>query len=155
MNSLENSTTKLRRTPRPYVGIGVILIFVSALVALVATQLRSIQPLIYTGAMWIPYIVWLYIGSRYKVYWDEEHIFQRASGVKQICISFSDIEAVQLKSKMLSDAVAGRPFIRIEISDISNTIDISLKHFKNSDIKRLMQVIISKRPDVYVPRSWT
>jgi hypothetical protein len=71
-------------------------------------------------------------------------------------IKIANISSIQQEvSNARTAASLRRPFRRIAIyapsKDGTDFIDISLKHFVHADIKKLLEIIRSKRPDLSVP----
>lgn len=106
--------------------------------------------------IWFFFIVLLYFGMAYQISWNEEEICQEASGGR-ICIKFSEIKNIQAEvSKPLELISASRPFRRISIyaengGSHVKYVDVSLKHFMMSDVRKLMQAIHGRRPDLVIP----
>jgi hypothetical protein len=71
-------------------------------------------------------------------------------------IKFANINSIQQKvSNARTAASLRRPFRRIAIyapsKEGADFIDISLKHFVHADIKKLLEIVKSERPDLSVP----
>lgn len=146
----------LRRSIKPYVGQVLILVIVTGWVVFVAVFKHQWKLTVPIPVIWFFFIILLYFGMAYQISWNEEEICQEASGGR-ICIKFSDITNIEAEiSKPLEFISASRPFRRISIyAENSEShlkyIDVSLKHFLTADIRQLMQVIHSRRPDLIIP----
>ena len=148
--------TNLRRTFAPYAGQTVILSLASIGSFAVAWE-KSVWGLF--GAMAVPwgfYAVFVAISLKYRISYGQEYIRRRASGGPDAVIRYDDIESVELGSANASEMVAqSAPYRRIRISDGGDMpINISLRHFRDEDIRRLMAVIHQKRPDLGLPKGF-
>jgi hypothetical protein len=154
--SVQNSETTLRRVGGPYLGICLILLLVTGLTLFLSVKIGRAAPLFYTGLFWIPFIVWVYIGTRYKIYWTDVGITQKALGLKEVTIRMDEICDISLETSTAADLLGGRPLRRISIhskpsSLQSRTIDISMKHFSSGSIRSLMNSVTKARPDISIP----
>jgi len=151
--------TQLRRTIRPYVGQTLILAGVGAfcLAAAVKTGewgLVWVQPLI-----WFPFVPLVLIGLRYRVAYDDEGIYQQASGGRPLFIPYTRLTKVECETSAGSELLrADRPFRRIAFyGDQGETrIDVSLRHFARDDIRGLLAAVRGRRPEfeVALPREF-
>ena len=160
----------LKRIVDPYVGQAVILGLVSLLVVSVAVAKHVPSFLIAILFIWILFAPIVYLGLRYRIYWNDEAVCQDASGGPRLCIGFDEITKVALEGggtgRIVSgvatgrDTEPGRPFRRIALYKHGkrgerNFIDVSLKHFAEGDIRALMRAIGARRPDLTLPKNWT
>lgn len=82
-----------------------------------------------------------------------------ASGA-DVTIKAADISKVVLETSNAVEIIQQRrPFRRIAIYGRGEGtqepfIDVSLKHFSETDIKKLMREIARLRPDLAMPRHW-
>jgi hypothetical protein len=96
----------------------------------------------------------------YKIWFDEKQVFQRAVGGVITSIQFNQITRVASEVSDVDTLVRlRRPFRRISIygstSEGNKCIDVSLKHFRPEDIRKLMAVIHERRPDLTLPARWS
>lgn len=146
----------LRRRLGPIIGIPVI--FCIPLVALILGSLRT------DDFSWIkivlPVFVILYGGMLffqlgYKISLKDNKIIQRASGGKITTIDIQEIEKVARETSDLSTLLSfKRASSRITVYEKEKNIDISLKHFKSEDIRKIMRIIHEQRPDIFIPKGW-
>jgi len=146
----------LRRTITPYVGQILILAGVSVYVAYGAQKMSQ------WGLLWVPAVIWplfagyVFIAMKYRVLWDETGLVMRASGGAETCIRYDEISEIKAEMAQVSEFLSqSRPFRRIVVHGrrhIPNAlIDISLRHFRLSDIDELLRTIRKHRPDLVVP----
>jgi hypothetical protein len=99
------------------------------------------------------------MGFWYRISLQDGVISQRAYGMPNVSIAIDEITSV---GKEVSDlgtlAKMNRPFRRICINagpkGARKTIDVSLKHFWQKDIRALMNIIHEERPDLPMPKEW-
>jgi hypothetical protein len=155
MNADQN-LKPLGRTITPYVGQA--LIFAGVTAFMVYTGLRTSQ----WGLMWGPVVIWggfavlTYIGMKYRVLWDETGVVMRASGVLERLIRYDEITEIKIERAQVSEfLIQSRPFRRIVIHGRkrhpNEYIDVSLRHFRPTDIDELLAVIRTHRPDLTLP----
>jgi hypothetical protein len=77
----------------------------------------------------------------------------------EVSINANEITRVALETSDTQTLLSlRRPFRRIAIyassPNQSKMIDVSLKHFAPHDIRRLMQAIHDRRPDLSIPKNW-
>ncbi len=105
------------------------------------------------------YSLQIAMGFWYRISLQDGVITQRAFGMGKVSIPISEITSV---GKEVSDAATlarmNRPFRRICIkggaAGAPKTIDVSLKHFWQKDIRMLMSVIHKARPELEMPKGW-
>jgi hypothetical protein len=104
--------------------------------------------------LWLLYAPMVYIGTRYRILWQNDQIRQIALGKPDVTLSMREIAVVSLEV----NTTGGRPFRRIALyshhSKSGNVIDVSLKHFAAEDIRVLMRSIHQQRPDLALPKHW-
>ena len=147
----------LRRTVQPYVGQTLILALVTGF-AVFESVTSSDWDFIWAPAVFLPLygIYFLYFGLQYRVFWDKENVVMRARGGPERRIHFDEITSIRNEVSSAREVVAqSRPFRRIVIigrrSGGNDVIDISLRHFRLEDIKRLLIEIHKRRPDISLP----
>jgi hypothetical protein len=99
------------------------------------------------------------MGFWYRISLEDGVVTQRAFGMRKVSIPISEIASV---GKEVSDAATlarmNRPFRRICINagaaGARKTIDASLKHFWQKDIRTLMNIIHNARPELEMPKGW-
>jgi len=146
----------LGRTTTPYRGPAVIFSVIT--IFLLFEAYRSSQ----WGLAWSTIVIWagfagiVYFGLRYRVLWDETGVVMRASGGPERLIRYDEITEIKIERAKDSEFLAqSRPFRRIVIHgrkrDPNEYIDVSLRHFRPTDVDELLDVIRSHRPDLAVP----
>jgi len=145
----------LKRSVAPYVGMGIIIGGVSIFATATALKKDPLGTLEVNAVLWALFAGWVYLGSRYRIYWREDAIRQRASGKPDVTIQMKQIGSLDLEVGV----DAGRPFRRIAIytkePQRSQFIDVSLKHFSAPDIRALVARIRAARPELEVPSQWS
>jgi hypothetical protein len=99
------------------------------------------------------------MGFWYRISLQDGVISQRAYGMPNVSIAIDEITSV---GKEVSDlgtlAKMNRPFRRICINagpkGTRKTIDVSLKHLWQKDIRSLLNIIHEERPDLAMPKEW-
>jgi energy-coupling factor transporter transmembrane protein EcfT len=157
MTSSEKSQ-RLRRTISPYMGQIIILALVTLGVLFVAIKSNEWKLILSVPVMWLLFLVLVYIGLKYKIYWTDAEVCQEASGGQKVCIKYGEITKIASEiSKPAELLSASRPFRRIAIyaekpNGESKFIDVSLKHFSVDDVRKLMQAIHDRCPDLTLPK---
>jgi hypothetical protein len=147
----------LRRSLEPYVGLVVIFLVLTAYGLYYTFSSHDWFGLsaLY-GWIFVAFIVW--VGMRYRIFWDNGAIIQKAVAGNVTKITTNDITRVQEeKSSMQTLLTFSRPMRRIVIyadGEKPKHIDVSLKHFVADDIRRLMKAIHAHRPDLVMPQGW-
>jgi hypothetical protein len=96
---------------------------------------------------------------RYRIFWDNGEIVQKAVAGNLTKIETGEItDVVQETSDIQTLLTFSRPMRRIVIyaryADRGKHIDVSLKHFVATDIRKLMKAIHDRRPDLELPEQW-
>ena len=157
MNAEE--TFALRRSAGPYVSLGAILCGI-AIWFLVDAYRKPDRGTVETAVLLLAgYAAFVLIGMRYRISLSDNTITQRAFGKRNVCISIRDISSVSTEvSDVKTFVQMNRPMRRIVIASVGDghatTIDVSMKHFLMADIRKLMRIINSARPDLNVPNEW-
>ena len=155
-----DSDFALHRRSRNYI-IGVALAFVASLVALWRILLVHDWRLV--GSLeigWIMIAVWIYLGMRYQVLWQNGRIVMKALGRPDTAIEPDTIIQVAIDTaERARIAGIGKHSERIKIvakepNAEPASVYISLGHFAAADVGRLMRVIAECRPDLAFPRKW-
>ena len=155
----------LKRTMAPYVGQIVIFSLVTALMvySLVRTpDLKTLEfTLVLVLGLWSLFLIQVYFfGLKYKIFASDAGVRQHASGGPDVCIHYNEITKVTTETSNAAEVAAGsRPFRRIAIyaqqsHSTQKFIDVSLKHFAEKDIRRLIAIIHEHRPDLELPKKW-
>ena len=142
----------LRRLWRPYLGFIIPLLALIPLLGYASFKthdLRALEPIALGSLL----ISWLgYMGTRYRIYMENERVTQKAFRKKDVVISIKDIKTISMEASDAATLVKmQRPSNRITIYSEEKFIDVSLKHFKYLDIQELMHRIKVLRPDLDVP----
>jgi len=149
----------LRRSAQPYVALGLILGGI-ALWFLVDAYRKPDKGTVEAAALLLAcYAAFVLIGLWYRISLRDNTITQRAFGKRNVSISIQDITSVGTEISDLKTLVQmNRPFRRIVIAALRDghaaTIDVSMKHFVMADIRKLMRLIHSARPDLILPSRW-
>ena len=157
MNAEE--TFALRRSAEPYVALGAILGGI-AIWFLVDAYRKPDRGTVETAALLLGcYAAYVFIGTRYRMSLRDSTITQRAFWKRNVSISIGDISSVGTEvSDLTTLAQMNRPMRRIVIASVrdggATTIDVSMKHFLMADIRKLMRIIHSARPDLNLPKQW-
>lgn len=157
MTSIERR--QLKRTFRPYVGQIVILSAVSFGAVAIAWS-RSVWGLVMPiPVAWLLFGALLATGLKYKIYWDQNKICQSASGGSDVCIGYDEIREIRLEKANLNEMIAmSSPYRRIAIYGATRQelgrINVSLRHFRDDDIRQLMAFIHGQRPDLPMPKGF-
>ena len=149
----------LRRTIQPYIALLIIWIGITFLWIFVTFKTHDLSGLILIALLWAIGVWGQYGNTRYRIFWESDAIRQIAANKNITTIKTSEItRIVQEQSDLQTLFSYTRPSRRIAIySDGSNGhkwIDVSLKHFAADDIRRLMQAIRERRPDLSIPKDW-
>lgn len=147
----------LRRSFRPYYGAIFLFSIVAAAAGLGFVRSRDpglLHALALVGALFLGNA---YFGLRYAIFYDGHGIGRRASGVAPVFVRYGDITSVVIEGgRPAETAFTGRPFRRVSIytgpSGEGERLDISLKHFRTSDILDLLGEIHRHRADLDLPR---
>ena len=153
-------TFALRRSAEPYIGFAVIWALVTVFMIVPSLKTHNWGPL---GAALLGglvfYVPIVFMGTRYRNWWKDGEIIQRAANYSMVTIRSSEITTVKPEVSDAQTLISlRRPFRRIAIyaGDGSNKrfVDVSLKHFKHEDIRKLVDYIHKRRPDLSLPKNW-
>jgi hypothetical protein len=150
----------LRRSVQPYVGLLVIfgiLMVTGAIVAIRINDWSGLETIVPSFCVFFGAIV--FMGTRYRIYWDNGEIIQKAVAGNLTKIKVNEItNVIQETSDLQTLATFSRPMRRIAIyarhTDGGKFIDVSLKHFVLADVRTLMRTIHDRRPDLQIPKGW-
>lgn len=147
----------LKHSVKPYAGLTVIFLAVGLFMTMVTIQTRDWGNLSLIWAMMAFFVGFFVVfGTRYRIWWRNGEIVQRAVGGQITVIKTESITEIKQET---SDAVTTlsvrRPFRRIAIyGEGDKWIDVSLKHFEAGDIRKLMGLIHERRPDLAISKNW-
>jgi len=132
---------------------------VTIFAAVIAFQQRDWRIIGVMPFGWLFLVLTIYVGTRYRIFWRDGAVIQNASGMPEVSINANEITRVALETSDTQTLLSlRRPFRRIAIyassPNQSKMIDVSLKHFAPHDIRRLMQAIHDRRPDLSIPKNW-
>jgi hypothetical protein len=145
---------ELRHTFRPYIGL--VVIFGGVLLFLVFVMYKTHDwdwkfGLEAVGMMAFFIFLFVYLGSRYRILWDDTGVTMRASGGPPRRFTYSEIHDIRYEVEVSQS----RPMRRIVLYKAHRPhkewIDISLKHFPLDQINQLLADIHTHRPDLSVP----
>lgn len=148
MSTSNRQLMKLGFSVQPYIGMGIVCVLWLAMLIFIAAHEKTWTLLLEIG--WLPPLLfagWVFIGTRYRVLYDDKRVEMTASGRASVSILYDEIVSVAKEASI----ERGRPFRRIAIHADSNFIDVSLKHFAIDDVRNLMRVIHEKRPGLALP----
>jgi hypothetical protein len=151
----------LRHSISPYIGLPIILVPVLGLMVFVSLKEHDWTPFLAMQSIWIFCAIWAFIVSRYRIFWRDGVIVQKASGKADVSIKGDEITRVEQETSNVGTLVRfNRPFRRIVIyaekpHSEGKFIDVSLKHFVADDVRKLMRTIHARRPDLALPKHWT
>lgn len=154
---VDRSVQHLRRGFSPYIGEASILLLISFGALFVSMKKHDWGLAIAVCVIWLLAFVYFSFGLKYKIFWTNEEIRQEASG-GSVHVRYEAITKVQLEVANSAEFVSSsRPFRRITIyaekpSGDTEFIDISLKHFNLTDIRRVLKSIHLHRPDLALPK---
>lgn len=154
-----DQTFALRRSVQPYVGLGVIIGGIAIWILVLAYRQMDKGTAESAVLLLGFYAAWVFLGMWYRIFLRENTITMRAFGKRNVSIAIQEISLVGTE---VSDAKTlmkmNRPMRRIVIASVRNgstrVIDVSLKHFVMADVRKLMGIIHSARPDLKVPAKW-
>lgn len=154
--SAEQQQKILRRTITPYVGQTLIFTGITVFCVVVACRTSQWKLLMVPTLIWTLFAALVWIGLKYRVFWDSNCVIQHASGLPEKLIAFDSITEIRIERAPLNAFLAmPRPFRRVAIygrpHDPSAFIDVSLRHFRLEDIEELLAVIQERRPNLTVP----
>lgn len=147
----------LKHSFKPYVGLTVIFLAVGLFMTMVTIQTRDWGDLSLIWVMMAFFVgFFIVFGTRYRIWWHEGEVTQRAVGGQLTSIKVGAITEIKQET---SDAVTAlsvrRPFRRIAIyGEPGKWIDVSLKHFVAGDIRKLMNLIHQERSELQIPKNW-
>jgi hypothetical protein len=144
----------LKRSIRPYIGEMIIIGTITVGLIITAFKKSSWSP-IEVGLAGLALVVISHITDfRYRVFWRNEEIESITTNNQMTTIRPPDISKVVLEYSDIATVLSmRRPSQRITIYSKDNRlIDVSLKHFVTTDIKRLLQEIHNQRPDLTLPK---
>ena len=154
--SAERQRRILRRTITPYVGQTLIFTGITVFCAVVGYRTSQWKILMAPALIWALFAVLVWIGLKYRVFWDSTSVIQHASGLPEKQIAFDKITEIRIERAPVTEFLAmPRPFRRVAIygrrHDPSAFIEVSLRHFRLEDIEELLTAIRENRPDLAVP----
>jgi len=156
---MEQANFKLRHSIEPYIGLPVIFGIIGIFAAYIGFTKNDWGGFIsILVAFVLLFIATVIFGLRYRIWLTANTIHMQTSTWNNrrniTSINISEISSIANEtSDMHTLAKLGRPFRRIAVYDQKHQkyIDISLKHFVRSDIKKLLQEIHKQRPDISIP----
>lgn len=91
------------------------------------------------------------LNLRYTVTWNGRAIVQTAFGKRSVSISPDAITRIRFETSDTRTLFkANRPYRRVAIYAGDEFIDVSMKHFKLDDIRKLIGILRRTRPDLSV-----
>lgn len=164
---METTSFKLRHSIQPYRGFVTIYVALAVLFITISATTKdwrdSIAPLlVLTAAFATLFAFWMFLNLRYEVALENDTITMRSSSLISnptdlTSIRIADIASIKKETSGLHASVKlRRPFRRVAIyaehGGNIRWIDVSLKHFLRDDIRRLMDAIHDRRPDLSLPQ---
>ncbi len=157
-NNQDSNSFALRRSFRPYWGLVIIFSILSVYGLYYTFTSHDLFGLsIFFGWIFVAFNTWF--GMRYRIFWDDGEIIQKAVAGNLTKIKTDEItDVIQETSDLQTLATFSRPMRRIVIyarhAEGGKFIDVSLKHFVADDIRKLMRAIHERRPDLTLPKHW-
>ncbi len=160
INNTNNSFSLRRTTPSHYLFIIILIILTLAwLPYMVNTHDWAPLRVLPLGLFLL--IPSIYMDKQYRIWWSNDAILRRTAGfrAKVTKIKVEHIENIAQETSDFRTLISlSRPLRRISIygntADGLQKIDISIKHFEFEDIRKIMQLIKEKRPDLSIPQQW-
>jgi hypothetical protein len=154
-----SSDFTLRRSIRPYLGgllINTVLTVMLLFAAIKTWNISWVEALV---LLWVFVIAVHYPDTRYRIFWINGRIKQTAANKDVTVIDPSSISRIAYEtSDLLTFFSFRRPSQRIAVyaghGAEERHIDVSIRHFVTDDIRKLMQIIHDKRPDLIIPKGW-
>jgi len=155
---------ELRHSTGPYIGALVLYVLILFFLIIMSathstlTLNKLVEPIVVLATIFLIFTgVLSFINSRYLIFTDGDALVMKSvslfdSSKTLTSIKLSDITSIRKEmSDVNTAAQLRRPFRRIAIYSDDSFIDVSLKHFKTGDVRKLMDEIRSRRPDLVVP----
>lgn len=156
-NHKDLNSFALRRSLQPYWGLIIIFAILTVCGLYYTFSSHDLFGLsVLFGWVFVAFNTWF--GMRYRIFWDNGEIIQKAVAGNLTKIQISEItDVVQETSDMQTLVTFSRPMRRIVIyakhAD-GKFIDVSLKHFVIEDVRKLMRVIHEQRPELTLPKQF-
>ena len=150
----------LGHSMRPYAVILIVLCAVSLFWVYVAAETNQLSAWWWPLLALVVYISKIYFFDlRYSIFFKDESVVMRVATwfptpKALTSIKISDITAIKRETSDLRTlATQRRVSQRIAIYDEQHKqfVDISLKHFVGGDIRKLLELIHERRPDLHIP----
>jgi hypothetical protein len=124
-----------------------------------AVQMHDVGFIVVSVLVWVVLFTTQYGDTRYRIFWHDGEIEQISANKYVTTIKTSEITSIGQESAGLQERLRlRRPADRIAIYAAHNGetkhIDVSLRHFVATDIRKLMHAIHEQRPDLTIPKSW-
>ena len=137
-------------------GQGIIFLLITLFTFAFSLKSGEFRPLFTLPLLWLFYLGIILIGLQYKILWDENGVRMKAGGKKDVHIEYKHIKEVRLETATFGEFIIGSsPFRRIAIygraENRNDKINVSLRHFRATDINTLMRSIRQHRPDLPLP----
>lgn len=153
---MDSEYFNLRRTHGPYIGIPVIIVLAMGIWIPYVQKTHDLKPVWFLGALLLVSSLIPYAGSKYRIWWKDGAVHRTTAGLfysALTTIKLEDITSIQEETSNIKTFVTmSRPLRRIVMygntSQGPQKIDVSLKHFKQEDVSRLMELIHKRRPDL-------
>lgn len=149
------STTQLRRTFTPYVGLIYINVAFTLFAIFAAFKAKEWSLLYIPVVGYVLWSIYILLAAKYKVSWDDIGVTMYADWGKRT-ITYEEISSVRYETASVADGkYLTRPFQRIVIHgkrrDPTAFVDVSLRHFDLKDIGALLLEINRRRPELTIP----
>lgn len=159
MNNKETKSFNLKRSAQPYIALPIIILLIAVFWICYVIRTKDWGPLEALGALMIVATIIAWYGTRYRISWHDGEIVQRAADGPITVIKIDHIYKIEQETSDIKTLLRmRRPSRRVTIygrtSHGMQKIDVSLKHFKREDVKKLMRGIHELRPDLKMPENW-
>jgi len=152
----QKNNFSLRRRFGPILGFPIFLCI--PLIALTFGSLKTnnfdwIKIVIPTFILLYGFMLFFQLG--YRLIFKDNKIIQRASNGEITTIEINEIENIKQETSDTQTLISlRRPSNRITIYAKEKIVDVSLKHFKSEDVRKLMKIIHDHRPEITIPNGW-
>ena len=156
----DQSNFILRRKIRPYVIGAAVAAVVSVGAVSWIVLAHDWRLLLSLEVGWIMIAVWIYVGMRYQLLWQDGAVVMKALGRPDVAIAPDEIIQIgmdtgpRMKLGGFNISAQRIKILAKEPEADTKSVYVSLGHFVAPDLLRLMQAIGAGRPDLIFVRQW-